>query len=70
MMKEDETVKQFYKDFYGCTASIHTKESAPDYAELIIRNTYGKIILKKKYSSEKSAKIAMGKQGDCWRRTN
>ena len=59
-------MKRFYKDFYGNTASIFTKKSNPNFAELIIRDAYGKMIWKKKYNSPKGARIAMGKQSDCW----
>ena len=59
-------MKVFYKGIYGGSASIHTKASAPNYAELIVRDAYGKLIVKRKYASERGAKIAMSKYLDSY----
>ena len=59
-------MKTYYRDSYGCTASIMTKKNNPDFAELVVRNQYGKLIQKKQYRSLKGAKIALGKLSDGW----
>jgi hypothetical protein len=58
--------KQFFKDFYGNTASITKKTEG--YV-LIIRDYYGKLSYRKTYETAKGAKIALGKMGDCWHTT-
>lgn len=54
-----------YKDFYGCTAYIRTAKSGR--ARLTIF-TGTHLIFVKTYQTYRGAKIAMGKQSDCWRR--
>ena len=56
---------KYFKDFYGCTASIRLNKDGS--ASLKIRNPYGKGILGKCYGSERAAKVAMGRVGDCWK---
>lgn len=56
-------MKKYYRDFYGATASITTMRDGT--AKLII--SAGGKRWSKVYGSERSAKSAMGRQGDGWR---
>lgn len=58
-------MKKYFRDFYGCTASIRLNRDGS--ASLQIANAYGKHIYGKCYGSERAAKVAMGRMGDCWR---
>jgi GMP synthase-like glutamine amidotransferase len=58
-------MKKYFKDFYGSTASIRLNNDGS--ASLKVKDAYGKNILGKCYSSERAAKIAMGRVGDCWK---
>lgn len=53
-----------YKDSYGCTASIRTDING--LARLTVRNPQGKLIKAQYYSTERGAKIAMGRMSDSW----
>ena len=57
------TVVSYWKDFYGCTASIKHNDNG---ADLTIRTPSGELIHKKHYATLKGAKIAMGKSSDEW----
>lgn len=57
-------MKKYYRDFYGCTASIRLNRDGS--ATLKIADAHGKPCFGKCYGSERAAKIAMGKQSDCW----
>jgi len=52
-----------FKDFYGGTATIR---ETYDGVKLTV-SVMGKRIVNKTYSSERGARIAMGKVGDCWK---
>lgn len=52
-----------YKDAYGARASL--KKTAKGFALLV--TCMGKRIIAKVYATERGAKIAMGKVGDCWK---
>lgn len=54
-----------YKDFYGCSAYIRTTKGGG--ARLTIYSGTH-LIFAKNYQTYRGAKIAMGKQSDCWRR--
>ena len=54
-----------YKNFYGSTASI--KINRDGTAVLKVSDGHGKRFVNKVYKSERGARIAMGKIGDCWR---
>ena len=56
-------ITAFYRDFYGCTASIKTGR---EKALLTVRDPYGSIVYKKQYSTAHGARIALGKQSDSW----
>ena len=56
-------ITTYYKDFYGCTASI--KDSMKS-ALLTVRTPSGQIVYKKRYKTAHGARIALGKQSDCW----
>ena len=58
-------MKTYYRDPYGCTASIRTKK-ADQTATLTVRNPYGKLVHKKQYKTERGAKVALGKLSDGW----
>lgn len=53
-----------YKDFYGATAYIRTAKSGAARLTVYI---HGKLTYAKDYKTERGARIAMGKMGDCWR---
>lgn len=55
---------KYFVDFYGSTASIKTNR---DGTATLCVSCSGKRILRKTYSSERGARIAMSKMGDCWR---
>lgn len=52
-------MKTFYKDFYGCTASITDKTDGT--ARLVVRNQYGKKVKDSIHKNRKAAYAA-------WRR--
>lgn len=52
-----------YKDFYGCVATIKERGGR---VHLTIKTSGGKLVMKNDYATERGAKIAMGKAGDCW----
>lgn len=56
--------KEYYRDFYGCTASILTNRDGR--AHLTIRLPNGSLFLGKTYSTYRGARIALGKTSDCW----
>lgn len=53
-----------YKDFYGAMAYIRTAKSGGARLTIYVG---GKLTHAKDYKTERGAKIAMGKFGDCWR---
>lgn len=55
---------EYYKDFYGCTASIRTMRNGT--VRLVVCTPDGKNIKTKTYSSRKGARIAMGKMSEAW----
>ena len=56
-------MKRYFYDFYGSTASI--KKWGSKWI-LTVRNCYGDIVHKKNYTTFKGARIALGKNGECW----
>jgi len=56
--------KAYFKDFYGCSASI--KQTKNGYL-LTVCDGYGRRFLRKTYSSERGARISLGRTGDGWR---
>lgn len=57
------TVTEFYRDFYGCTASVkHGKEGAL----LTVRTPSGRLVKKQSYRTRKGAMIALGRVSDGW----
>ena len=52
-----------WRDFYGCTAYI--KPQRDGSVKLTIWTGVHRIF-SKVYSTYRGAKVAMGKQGDCW----
>lgn len=57
-------MKKYYRDFYGCTASIRTRYNGN--VELVIRTGLGGLVLRREYDTERGARIAMGQYSDCW----
>lgn len=55
---------KMYHDFYGAHACIRTYKDGS--ARLTIRIGNGKLVHAKNYKTERGARIAMGKLGDCW----
>lgn len=55
---------RYFKDFYGCTASI--KENAGCYW-LRVSNAHGRRIKNAAYETYRGARSAMGRMGDCWK---
>lgn len=60
---EPETATEYYRDFYGCVATIEKYQYC---CVLTIKTGNGDIIHKKTYQTHKGARIAMGKLSDCW----
>lgn len=52
-----------FRDFYGGSASIKTTTHG---VTLTVRAPGGKLTLKKKYATERGAKIAMGRVSGGW----
>lgn len=59
-------MKKYFRDFYGCTASILSGKQWDSIA-LHVRDPYGKLIYTKHYTTERGARIALGKLSDGWR---
>ena len=57
-------MKTYYRDFYGCTASITTHWDGS--AKLVIRTSQGILFLNRTYNTERGAQTALGKNGSCW----
>lgn len=57
-------MRKKFKDFYGCIAEI---ASRPEGARLKMWMPTGKKFWDKTYSTERGARIAMGKMSDAWR---
>lgn len=60
-------IKEFYRDVYGCTASILRHPSGKSL--LSIRISQGDLIHSKTYATYRAAKIAMGHLSDGWTMT-
>ena len=54
-----------WRDFYGCTAYLKPAKSG-ETRLTIYSGTH--LIFKQNYKTYRGAKIAMGKQSDCWSR--
>ena len=52
-----------YKDFYGCTATIH-RWCGSYY--LRVFDGYGHLVHRKAHTTRHGARIAMGRWSDCW----
>jgi hypothetical protein len=59
--------KQFFKDFYGNTASI--TDTGAEY-KLICRNSCGKVWKRSTHVSAKAAKSALSRTGEGWHTTS
>ena len=55
-------VKEFYEDFYGCTASILRHPSGKSL--LTVRVPQGDLIHSKTYPTYRGARIALGKMSE------
>jgi len=56
-------MKKYYKDVYGCTASVEEHRDGSATLRMVAGNTK----TKKKYKTVHGAKVAMGKLSDGWR---
>lgn len=57
-------MKTYYRDSYGCTASI--TEHRDGTATLRVSDPYGKRVFRATFKSLRGAKISLGKQSDGW----
>ena len=58
------TTTTYYRDFYGCTASIKVnKDGTAKLTVCIYGKKYPKV-----YKTEKGAKIALSKWSNCWQK--
>lgn len=56
-------MKRYYKDFYGCTASIEEHRDGSATLRMVAGNTK----TKKTYKTVHGAKVAIGKLSDGWK---
>ena len=57
-------MKTYYRDSYGCTASIEVRRDGT--AKLTVCLANGSVYIRRPYGSERGAKIALGKCSDSW----
>lgn len=58
---------RYFRDFYGCTASI-TQTNASDRPFLLhVSSSNGHRFCSRGYETYKAARCAMGRMGDCWK---
>lgn len=55
---------KYFRDFYGCTAAITGHKDGT--ATLKISDPHGHRVFRATFTSERGARISMGKQSDCW----
>lgn len=61
--------KEYYRDIYGCTASIYRRPNNP-VVNLTVCDAHGNTIVGwRTFRSYRGAKISLGKMGDSWRMT-
>lgn len=58
------TTTEFYRDFYGCTASVKHNDNR---AILTVRTSSGGLVKKQEYRTRHGAMIALGRLSDCWK---
>ena len=59
-------MREFFKDFYGSSASIRTEKGGE--AILTVKIYNGETIHHKRYNTRRGARVAMGKLSDGWRK--
>lgn len=60
---------EFFRDFYGCTASIH-RNRLDTVVKLTVRDAYGKLlVIRRPFRSYRGCRIAMGHMSDGWTMT-
>ena len=64
MAQIKSTITWVYRDFYGASASIRVKGDGT--AKLIVRDGWGRMMVRKEYNTFKGARIAMGRLSDSW----
>ena len=58
--------KEYYRDIYGCTASIYRRPDDP-VVNLTVCDGHGNIVINwRPYRTYAGAKIALGKMSDGW----
>ena len=60
-------MKIFYRDCYGCTASIQPRRNGT--AKLIIKDPIGRVVVNRPYISDAGARRAMNRFGEDWKKT-
>ena len=65
-------MREFYKDFYGCVASVNWDDRFGTGYTLVILSSRPsrKVICHKTYSTKRGARIAMGKLSDGWHKVD
>lgn len=57
--------KKYFRDAYGATASVRLNHDGS--ATLKVSDAHGRPIYGRCYGSERAAKVALGRLGDCWK---
>ena len=71
-MRDDGSVTmdtRYFKDFYGCTASIAEEPGEEFPYRLKVSAANGHRFCDRTYRTYKGARAAMGRMGDCWEET-
>ena len=58
-------MKKYFRDFYGCTASMELL--ADGQVKLRISDVYGNRVHNKTHKSENAARASMNRQSDGWK---
>ena len=64
--ESEDVMKQYYRNIYGSTASITINRDGT--AKLVVKDGHGETVQNKAYQTERGAKAAMNRYGDCWRK--
>lgn len=65
MLRRSGITMRYFRDAYGCTASIRLNRDGS--ATLKIADAHGRPVHGKCHGTERGARIALGKYGDCWK---
>lgn len=65
----DRPYKEFFRDVYGCTASIYRRPNDP-VVNLTVCDAHGNTIVSwRPFRSYRGAKISLGRMSDGWTKT-